>query len=62
MISKPKNMRNTVLILMMAALLSACGAPKPPVPSGERIPINGIDPTSLLSEICDQYDDPVYRN
>lgn len=62
MTRKLMNMRNTVLILILSALLSACGAPKPPVPAGERIPVNGTDPASLFSEIFDQYDDPVYRN
>lgn len=56
------NVRNTFFILILSTLLAGCSAPKPPLPSGERIPINGDAAEVQIWEAADQYDDPVYRN
>lgn len=56
------NVRIAFFILTLSALLAGCGAPKPPLPSGERIPINGNAAETQIWETTDQYDDPVYRN
>ena len=35
-----KQLLRLVLVTALASILSACGAPQPPMPFGERIPVN----------------------
>lgn len=35
-----KHFVRLALFTALASLLTACGAPQPPMPSGERIPVN----------------------